>query len=615
MRRNIIHIGLVGFLVILIGLVTPQALAAPRPQATQPINIGIIGSFDGATAQGVTLAIRRFSAQGPVTTPDGITHTLSVVTAEATTPDEVATAITQLKTNNVVAIFGPDDDQLVIDSLSALQGAGVPIFTSATSTAIQSDGLLFRTRAADTWRMSALVDYLLTDLGRKKVAVFQGSEADASAVTVLNAELTKRGVEPLLPIVGSATTSEDASRQLIESEADAIVALGTIPVTIDIYRNVMAAGFQGTFATPNAISRSFIERLPQSLRGNIYGVTSWSYSVERTDSADFFRDYVALFGTIPTPLSASAYDSAVALAIAIKNGGTTPDQIRTTLLGFNKAESLQGFFNPKLGSNDLSASVSIIQTNEYGAPIVVARYEDTGRVTVPDIVPTAYPSSTFTPSPTPEGVVGTIRATVNVKLGPAETFQTIGQLRAGEQRPLIGANADLTWYAIDYRQQVSWIPANLVSVFGDVQSLPLLESPPTPTPAPVIPTATPVPPQPTALPTVEPFTDLVMVSAIMTPASPTSGQPFTLAVTVRNQGTLAAGPFAVATSFLPGDVFSAVNVPGLAAGTDTVVNLTGTVTGSGTFTIAIVLDLNNQVDEGPNGKVNNKPTFTYTVNP
>jgi len=39
------------------------------------------------------------------------------------------------------------------------------------------------------------------------------------------------------------------------------------------------------------------------------------------------------------------------------------------------------------------------------------------------------------------------------------------------------------------------------------------------------------------------------------------------------------------------------------------------VTGSGNFTIAIVIDLNNQVDEGPSGEANNKPQFSYSVNP
>jgi uncharacterized repeat protein (TIGR01451 family) len=107
----------------------------------------------------------------------------------------------------------------------------------------------------------------------------------------------------------------------------------------------------------------------------------------------------------------------------------------------------------------------------------------------------------------------------------------------------------------------------------------------------------------------------MMVSAILNPPVPKSGQPFTLAVTVKNQGNLDAGSFAVATSFLPGNVYSAVNIGGLAVGAQTTVNLTGTVTGSGDFTIDIVLDLNNQVDEGPSGEANNKPQFSYHVDP
>jgi subtilase family serine protease len=66
---------------------------------------------------------------------------------------------------------------------------------------------------------------------------------------------------------------------------------------------------------------------------------------------------------------------------------------------------------------------------------------------------------------------------------------------------------------------------------------------------------------------------------------------------------------------LPGDVYSAATINGLAAGAQTTVNLNGTVTGSGNFTIAIVIDLNNQVDEGPAGETNNKPQFSYSVNP
>jgi hypothetical protein len=86
-----------------------------------------------------------------------------------------------------------------------------------------------------------------------------------------------------------------------------------------------------------------------------------------------------------------------------------------------------------------------------------------------------------------------------------------------------------------------------------------------------------------------------------------------MVVTILNQGTLNAGEFAIATSFKPGEIFTSQVVPGLAAGQQTVVNLTATVASTSVETIAIVLDLNNQIDEGVNGEANNKPTVTYRV--
>ncbi len=598
-------------IVALIALVTPLALAAPHTQTRQTLNIGVIGPFDGPTAEGVTLALQRFSAQGIFTTPDGTSYTLSVITADATTAQEVTDAITKLKKDNVIAIFAPDDDKLVEQSMAALQAAGVPVFTGATATTVKGGGLVFRTRAADNWRMAALADYMTTDLKKSRFVIYQGNDDVAGAVRELVSALSKRGNTPSPTVIqGTNGKLQDSSKALIASAPDAVIAFGGLSETAELYRTLRGDNYKGIFVTPNAALRGFVDAIPETLRAGIYGVTGWSYAVDQPESADFRRDYVAEFGNMPTALSASAYDAAVALAIAVKNGGITPDGIRTAILKLSKVKSLQGVFNPTLGNNDLSASVSITVTNPYGAPLLVARYEDTGRVGVSGAVPTNYPTTTLTASPTPQGVVGTMKSNVNVRTGPGDNYPVIGELKKGEQQPLIGASADFKWYVIDFRQQQGWISASLVTVFGDVNSLPVIAPPPTP-----IPSATPLAPPATATLVPPSFADLVMVSATMNPPVPTSGQPFTLAVIIKNQGSRDAGPFAVGTSFLPGNVYSAVNVGGLAAGAQNTVVLSGTVTGSGDFTIAIVIDLNNQVDEGPAGEANNKPQFSYHVNP
>ncbi len=444
---------------------------------------------------------------------------------------------------------------------------------------------------------------MTSELKKTRVAIYQGNDNVSGAVRELVNALARRSNSPSPAVIPASNGKiADSAKVLMDSTPDAVIAFGELTETADLYRMLRGNNYEGIFVRPNA-----------ALRAGIYGVTDWSYSLDQPESADFLRNYVALFGNMPTALSASAYDTAMALAIAVKNGRTTPDGIRTAILKLGKVKSLEGVFNPTLGNNDLSTSVSITVTNLFGAPVLIARYEDIGRVKVSNAVPTNCPTATVTASPTPQGVLGTMMGPVNVRTGPGNNYPVIGQLKKNEQQQIVGANGDFTWYVIDFRQQQGWLSTSLVTVFGDVRTLPLVVPPPTPIPsATALPTA--MPPA-SATPIPAPFADLVLVGIAMNPPTPQSGQPFSLSVTIRNQGNRDAGTFAVATSFMPGDVYNAVIVGGLAAGAQTTVNLTGTVTGSGDFTIAIVLDLNNQVDEGPAGEANNKPQFSYHVNP
>jgi hypothetical protein len=84
-------------------------------------------------------------------------------------------------------------------------------------------------------------------------------------------------------------------------------------------------------------------------------------------------------------------------------------------------------------------------------------------------------------------------------------------------------------------------------------------------------------------------------------------------VTVRNAGSVPSGQFAVAATFPPNNLFSSVFVPPLAPGQSTVANLTGTFSNTGAYSVVIVADLNNDVNEGP-GENNNLYTFNYFIN-
>jgi hypothetical protein len=247
----------------------------------------------------------------------------------------------------------------------------------------------------------------------------------------------------------------------------------------------------------------------------------------------------------------------------------------------------------------------ITRLNQFGTPNVVARYTNGSPIIedIPDIIintPTPMPTPTTVPTATPDGFSATIKSAVqNIRSGPSIDFDILGQLTAGTQVRVIGATRDFSWLVISYRGQQGWLATYLVETYGDRTTVPIIQSPPTPTPRP-----------PTATPTPAPVADIVILSA--TPERLTIGSPFTITVTVLNQGSLPAGPFGVATSVEPGGVYSGTTISGLSAGQQTVIRLSGTLprSSSGPQEIKIIADLNNQVDEGANGEANNDD-YTY----
>ncbi len=613
MSRSILKRLSISSLALLMLLSATFAGTATRAaQTPQTLVLGVINSGDNATARGVELTVARFNARGNTVTPDGTAYRLSVVEQDANNPGEVATAVAALKKANAIAIFGPDSNDLAQASVSTLLGAGVPVFTGATSTAVSTSGSLFRVRAVDTRLMTTLAQYLVTDLGKNRIAILQGDAGVATRVTLFTTALGQLGKTPATTVIQVAGGQlKDSAKVLIGQQPDLVIAFGADEQAANLLRELRGQGYTGPFAYPDALDRNFIRTLPVELRGGIIGVTNWTYSSPTAVSGEFVRDYVALFGEAPTDQSAAAYDAAGAVIIAAARSGIQPDAIIRGLLALPRVESIQGHYNATLGSNELSADVSVFTTGDYGAPVINARSDETGRLTVPGAVaavPTLVQVQPTQPPPpasaTLEGVVATVKgASLNVRRGPGTNYDIIGRLKKDDVAQVIGVNQFGDWLVISFAQQQGWIVANLVTVSGNLKSVPILEPPPSPTPPPA-----------TATPTAQPFPDLVMVSAVFNPPTPKSGQPFTVSVVVKNQGAANASHFAVAASFLPGNVYSAQNIPGLAAGTSTTVNLTATVTGPGTYTVAIVVDLNKEVNQGPNKKGNEYPV-TYTVVP
>jgi len=88
---------------------------------------------------------------------------------------------------------------------------------------------------------------------------------------------------------------------------------------------------------------------------------------------------------------------------------------------------------------------------------------------------------TVTPTSTPSVFLASAKdQPVNCRFGPAISYAIIGALELGKQAEIIGKNSDSTWWYVRNPSDPSiscWLSAEFVQTVGDVQSLPVANSP------------------------------------------------------------------------------------------------------------------------------------------
>jgi hypothetical protein len=88
---------------------------------------------------------------------------------------------------------------------------------------------------------------------------------------------------------------------------------------------------------------------------------------------------------------------------------------------------------------------------------------------------------TITPTSTPSVFLASAKdQPVNCRFGPATSYAIIGALILGRQAEIIGRNEDSSWWYVRNPSDPSnscWLSAEFVNTVGDVQSLPVVNSP------------------------------------------------------------------------------------------------------------------------------------------
>lgn len=619
---------LVVSMMISVLLLGSNVFAQPKQQDSTELKIGYIGQPNSNMSNGIRLAIQEINDAGGVLGPNNITYTFALEVAEIVEDDtdSVTNAIQQLTNQQVIAIFGPDTNTLAEPNVEILTAAPVPVLTGATSeTLLNNDTAanIFRLLASDNVYDTAMADFLVQELNAQRIVIVQTSNDWTNAVLAFNTALADNSVSPLNSLLLPDNSELEVNiRVLPELNPDAVMMYGPPADTLTVLNQLKSNGWTGIFAYRSARQGLNDPNFAiNELADGVIGVGSWTSGANDQVGSQFIVNYVGQFGMIPGAQSAAGYDGMYVIRRIVSSGGPDPVSIRQLMSQLSNITLVRGPVNPAVyGNRSLTRTALIFELTGQGGARAIAAYDNGvlrpnsefgGAVAgvptaTPTITPSPIPSATSQPSATPSVVTATVNARVlNVRSGPSTDYERVTQLQQGRQVTVAGRNNDFSWLFIQFDGRVGWVTADLVDIFdpgGLLATVPIVQPPPTPTP------------QPTQL---SPDADLVITNVTLTPGQPQPGVAVTANVTILNQGSSAAGPFAVATSFKPGDLFTAQNLGGLAAGQTTVVPLTTTISQTGYVPdLAFVVDLNSQVFEGADGspgETNNVYILSYKV--
>lgn len=582
------------FVFLLIGIVLIVASYTGLAQSQPVFRIGVLDNERGSVSNGARLAVQQLNEAGGVRGADGTFFRLELIIQPTNFGANLEEAVNNLNQANIIAALGPETDNEVLNGLPLLQALNVPVLTPATNDTItisDSSGRIFRSRAAQILSGQALASYLLRELQVTSVTTVQLDIDSTDKVVGFVSAAGALGLNPQREILQSSVA--EMVQALVGESPDVIVTYGSPALASELYSGLREAGWTGRFAYDQVNDPAFRSTVSFSQLSGILSTVTWPFTALDATSDEFLGSYVRAYGEVPGQVEAASYDAVRLLAEAIG----LPGDLLSNLAQLSGVAGVQGTLNPaQLARGETSNNVAVVRLGALGAPEVLGRYA--GGVRLPDDV---AGTPVVQATPTPDGVVVTITsARQNVRTGPSTAYDVIAQVQEGDQFSVIGATADNLWVVIDYRGRQGWLFVDILEVFGNLNTLPIIDPPPTPTPGF---TPTPVPP---------PEADIVIDSAVAIPAPIVPNQPFTVSVVVRNAGNSDAGPFAVAATFPPNNTYAAAAVPGLGRGQVTTVNLTATLNNTGSYTVTIVADLNNEIPEGP-GEGNNFFNFSYVV--
>ncbi len=210
-----------------------------------------------------------------------------------------------------------------------------PASTSEKITTLEKHGYLYRTVPMDALQAPALAQVLSKDKRFKTVAIIyvNNDYGDGLAKELAEAYEKLGGrVTALVPYNNEQASYRGEAEKAIKGNPQAVVMIAYPQFGTVIMREILAAGYKGTFAYSDGMKAPEVAKnVGDQYVEDTYGTVAANPNLTLADW--FANDYKAKFGEMPPkPYIDTTYDAVVLISLAMARGGAaTPEAVYKNL--------------------------------------------------------------------------------------------------------------------------------------------------------------------------------------------------------------------------------------------------------------------------------------------
>lgn len=345
--------------------------------AESTIKIGILGPMTGGSSlmgqserDGALLYFDQINSAGGI----------SGKKIEAVVMDdraEVTLGINSVKKllykDEVLAVIGTPNSPVCLATMDITEKEKTPqlVFGVAPKITQKGNKWFVRITPSDGVLASNLVDYMVKDVGLKKIAILHdSSDYGKGGKSAVISKMKEHGLEPVC-VESFNVGDKDFAAQLNKiktNNPDGLVIWGLYIEAAQILVQAKQYNIElPTFASSGVLQGAFLDLAGSAAEG-LYIVTYFALDNPDPRVQKFREEYKNKFGKEPTPTSALAYDGATLLVDAIKKGGTNKEAIIKHMRSVKNQWALTGKLH---GSPDGQVGQgSIIIQVKNGKPVV-----------------------------------------------------------------------------------------------------------------------------------------------------------------------------------------------------------------------------------------------------